>query len=232
MKRYITTTLVALGLSLIGFSLCASCTAYKWQRKNTTPANKKLVTMTSASLKVEKTKRRDNTFIAAKKSKSFIGFKQNSPDTKVNKRETVLAKTRHAARAANDVRNTGQVTAEQLNKHFAKYKNGRLQGKGQVFIDMEKKYGISAKFMAAIATQESGAGTSSRARTRNDCFGMTGFGKKKTWASIDANIESAYSLIDRVYIKKFKVTTVPSIGKKYCVGGNWAAKVQGIMNRI
>lgn len=127
---------------------------------------------------------------------------------------------------------TGQVTAAQLNKHFAKYKNGRLQGKGQVFIDMEKKYGISAKFMASIATLESGAGTSKRARTKNDCFGMTGYGKKKSWASIEANIECAYSLMYRKYIKENR-TTVTSISRKYCErSAHWAKNVSSIMNRI
>lgn len=148
------------------------------------------------------------------------------PTLRTEKKPTVIAQTRNS----NSVLQLGTVTAEQLNKQFARYKNSRLQGKGQVFINMEKKYGISAKFMAAIATQESGAGSSKRARSHNDCFGMTGFRGKK-WASIDSNIESAFSLIDRVYIKHGR-TTVPSIGKKYCVGGNWASKVLGHMNTI
>lgn len=149
-----------------------------------------------------------------------------------NKTRGLLATTRDKAKAGNfgSVCQTGTVTAEALNKHFARY-NGRLQGKGQVFLDMEKKYGISARFMAAIATQESSCGASKRARSNNDCFGMTGFGRGKKWASIDANIESAFSLIDRVYIKRGR-TTVQSIGRVYCVGRGWAGKVAGHMKRI
>lgn len=143
--------------------------------------------------------------------------------------KTVVGATRNAAKGGS-VTSTGTVTAAQLDRHFAKY-NGKLMGKGAKFIEMERKYGISAKFMAAIATQESGAGNSKRARSINDCFGMTGYGKKKRWGSVDENIECAFSLISRVYVQKGR-TTVASIGKKYCVGGNWAAKVQGIMNRI
>lgn len=166
-----------------------------------------------------------------KASKEVTLVKTNKGTT--SKTKGLLAKTRDEAKIkqTGDVRQVGTVTAEALNKHFAKYKGARLQGKGQVFLDMEKKYGISARFMAAIATQESSCGASKRAKNNNDCFGMTGFGRGKKWASIDANIESAFSLIDRVYIKRGR-TTVVSIGRVYCVGGGWAGKVSGHMKRI
>lgn len=151
---------------------------------------------------------------------------------KVNKQEkSILSKTRDRVRISSEVCKTGTVTADQLNRHFARYKNSKLNGKGNVFISMEKKYGISARFMAAIATQESGCGTSNRARTRNDCFGMTGYGKNKRWGSIDSNIECAFSLIDRLYIKKGR-TTVTSIGRVYCATGGWASHVTSHMRRI
>lgn len=152
-----------------------------------------------------------------------------SAASKVQSSKNVVAVARDTAKHSADVRKVGSVTAEELNSHFAKY-NGALKDKGHVFIEMEQKYGVSARFMAAIATQESGCGNAPRTKRTNDCFGMTGCGNKK-WDSIEQNIESAFSLIDRRYIKRGK-TSVASIGKVYCVNKTWASKVSGHMKRI
>lgn len=152
-----------------------------------------------------------------------------SSASEVQGSKNVIATTRSVAKHESDVRKVGSVTVEELNEHFAKY-NGALKGKGHVFIEMEQKYGVSARFMAAIATQESGCGSAPRTKRTNDCFGMTGCGSKK-WDSIEQNIESAFSLIDRRYIKRGK-TSVASIGKVYCVNKTWASKVSGHMKRI
>lgn len=131
---------------------------------------------------------------------------------------------------------TGTITAAELDKHFARMaknsKTGKsiLTGKGRKFIELEQKYGISARFMAGIATQESGAGTSNRARTKNDSFGMTGY-KGRSWSSPEANIECAFSLIDRLYIKQGR-KSIESIGKKYCATGGWARCVRSHMSKM
>lgn len=174
-------------------------------------SKKKLIKKESTKRVVKKTK-------STKRVVAYSGSKKNA-----------LSTARDNAKHGSVVQ-IGTTTAADLDKHFAKY-NGKLVGKGKVFIEMEKKYGVSAKFMAAIATQESGAGKSARARRNNDCFGMTGYGKGKKWASIDANIENAFSLIHRLYVKQGR-TTVASVGKKYCASSGWASKVQHIMNGI
>lgn len=132
--------------------------------------------------------------------------------------------------ASYDVTQTGHVTAKQLEQHFARY-GGVLQGKGLFFIEMEKKYNVSALFMAAIATQESSAGKSARARRVKDSFGMTGR-RGKRWASHEENIEDAFKLVSGgLYVKSGRKT--PSkIGSRYCTTGGWATKVTHHMKGI
>lgn len=129
-----------------------------------------------------------------------------------------------------DVRKTGTVTAQQLDAEFAK-RGGVLKNKGHVFIQMEKKYGVSAQFMAAIAIQESGGGTSRRARRDNDCFGMTG--SKAKYTSIDQNIEIAFDNIKngRYYFNRGK-HTVGSIGRTWSRSKDWSKKVASHMVTI
>lgn len=129
-----------------------------------------------------------------------------------------------------DVRECGKVTDEQLNREFAR-KNGALRHKGKFFIEMEKKYNVSASFMAAIAIQESGHGTSKRAKTHKDCFGMTGSNAR--YNSIEENIEAAFRNMrnGKHYLTKNR-TTICSIGKVYCRTKGWDKKIVLIMKKI
>lgn len=128
-----------------------------------------------------------------------------------------------------DVTASSGVDAAALDRHFARY-GGKLAGKGAVFMEMERKYGVSASFMAAIATQESSCGASARARRVNDCFGMTG--ARRGYASIDENIEAAFKLVSgRLYVGSGRKTP-HRIGSRYCASGGWAGKVAGHMRRI
>ena len=69
-----------------------------------------------------------------------------------------------------DVRTKSEITAEQLD---AKLDN-RLEGTGRYFIEAQEKYGINAEFLAAIAIHESGNGSSTAARRKNNFFGLMG----------------------------------------------------------
>jgi mannosyl-glycoprotein endo-beta-N-acetylglucosaminidase len=75
-----------------------------------------------------------------------------------------------------DLRTTASVTAQQINQYIENYVNSKnkpsvLLGKGQVFIDASKKYGVNALYLAAHAIHESGFGTSRLALTKYNLFG-------------------------------------------------------------
>ncbi|MED4298953.1 glucosaminidase domain-containing protein [Geobacillus stearothermophilus] len=75
-----------------------------------------------------------------------------------------------------DLRTTASVTVQQINQYIENYVNSKnkpsvLLGKGQVFIDAGKKYGVNALYLAAHAIHESGFGTSRLALTKYNLFG-------------------------------------------------------------
>lgn len=143
--------------------------------------------------------------------------------------ENIIKVSRNKAKIEKSVTVTNSVTAEELEKHFSKYPNGKLKGYGEFFIEMEKKHGISARFIAAIATQESGCGT--KCANTNNFFGVRAKKGWKKFESTEHGIEEQFAMIKRVYVANGR-TTVHSIGKRYCAGGKWASKVSSIMNSI
>lgn len=161
---------------------------------------------------------------------SFIElFRQSQPSVQKPSAAREIAKVKKIGNKM-DVCSVGHTTAEELERHFAKYKKSPLKGKGEFFLKMEKKYGISARFIAAIATIESGCGT--HCANKNNFFGVKG-GKRgyRAFSSVEDGIESEFSMIKRVYINQNR-TTVASIGKKYCTNGKWAGMVSGVMKKI
>lgn len=170
-------------------------------------------------------------------SKRHAKLVKKTTNTKLVRRSVAVAPKKvqkPASLASNsyDVSKTGHVTEEQLESHFASRGNSVLKGKGRKFLEMEEKYGVSALFMAGIATQESGGGTSARARRNLDSFGMTGRGRHKKWSSVDQNIEDAFSLVSgKLYVKSGRKTP-DRIGSRYCASGGWAKKVSHHMKTI
>ncbi|MBS4218975.1 SH3 domain-containing protein [Bacillus sp. FJAT-49711] len=79
-----------------------------------------------------------------------------------------------------DLRTPSPVTAAQINNYIANYekqsgKKSVLNGKGQVFIDSGKKYGVNALYLAAHAIHESAFGTSSLSFGKYNFFGFGAF---------------------------------------------------------
>ncbi|MED1468608.1 SH3 domain-containing protein [Bacillus salipaludis] len=76
-----------------------------------------------------------------------------------------------------DLRTQSPVTANQINQYIANYVNltGKysiLTGKGNVFIEVGKRYGINALYLAAHAIHESAFGTSTISISKNNLFGF------------------------------------------------------------
>ena len=86
------------------------------------------------------------------------------------------------------------------------------EGYEESLYHLEQNYGINAVFAMAVSTLESGGGTSSRARNRDNYYGL----------STSTNYGSRYSctmyfgdLINRKYVSQGR-SSVYSIGPKYC----------------
>ncbi|WP_026694247.1 SH3 domain-containing protein [Peribacillus kribbensis] len=76
-----------------------------------------------------------------------------------------------------DLRTQSPVTAQQINFYIdSRYKSFRsvsvLSGKGQLFVDAGKKYGVNSLYLAAHAIHESAFGTSLISIGKNNLFGF------------------------------------------------------------
>ncbi|PLT29436.1 SH3 domain-containing protein [Peribacillus deserti] len=98
-----------------------------------------------------------------------------------------------------DLRTQSTVTAKQINDYvnnnFGNFRSASvLSGKGQVFVDTGKKYGINALYLAAHAIHESAYGTSVISLGKNNLFGFgsydaTAYIASYKFGSVEANIE-------------------------------------------
>lgn len=132
-------------------------------------------------------------------------------------------------------------TAEDLNNYLKG--KGKLEGKGQAFIDAQNKYGISASVLAAICINESGNGKSNLAINKNNIGGVRISGSKefRTFSSVEECIDYMGSFLKRGYLNK-GLTKLYQINAKYCPvsdstdkkGRNsyWASAVNNISNDI
>lgn len=119
-------------------------------------------------------------------------------------------------------------TAEELNKHLS----GVLAGKGAVFLEAERRYGVNAAFLIAICKLESGNGTSRLARCQNNVGGIGGQGNFKTYDSVDDCIFAMAKMFaqGKYYFTQGK-NTIAQIGPTYC-DSRWSGQVSNIMSQI
>ncbi len=129
-------------------------------------------------------------------------------------------------------------SADELNK---KLKNrGVLAGKGQAFINAQKKYGISASVLAAICIQETG-GKSSNATNKNN---VSNIAQGKGWRkfnSVEECIDYTAELLKTNYVNK-GLSCLYQINAKYCpvqdTRGSyasqsaWAGKINQISSQL
>ena len=100
-----------------------------------------------------------------------------------------------------------------------------LSGYGYAFYQMEQTYGVNAIFAISVAELESGSGTSSAFRNKNNAFGI---GPGKYFNSVTEGINYFGQLMNKPL---YKGKNVDQIGSKYCVGGDWANKVKSLMEQ-
>jgi len=128
-------------------------------------------------------------------------------------------------------------TVEDLNNRL---KGTKLEGKGQMFIDAQKKYGINALFLLSIVKCESGYGNAPAVEPNGSVhkYNIAGLksGKKSPRyinpSSYEDCIESLCKNLHKHYISKGK-TTIGSIAKIYAPGNiKWTPKTIDAMSDL
>lgn len=120
---------------------------------------------------------------------------------------------------------------------------GVLSGKGDAFAKYGSQYGVDPTLLAAISMWETGRGTSSMAKNKNNVGGMYDSKNKTfyTYGSIDEGIEAMARNLAKNYINQ-GLTTIPQIQQKYAPSGaandpnglnnNWVKGVTSIYNEL
>lgn len=129
-----------------------------------------------------------------------------------------------------DVRTKSDITAAQLD---AKLKN-RLKGCGQHFIDAQEEYGVNAEFLAAIAIHESGNGSSTAARRKNNFFGLMGSRGQLSFATPRECIMTAAKNISKpngYYFARGNYT-ISRIGRRWATDKRWSSRIVATMKGI
>ena len=140
-----------------------------------------------------------------------------------------------------DVRQKFTGSAADLNKNLG----GVLTGKGNKFLELQEKYGISASVLAAIVNNESAYGKSNAAINKNNVSGTmdpkTNWMKLKTFESVDHCLEYTARNLKNNYIDKGLIS-ISQIHAKYCpvgaandpkgINGGWGSAVNSINNKI
>lgn len=110
------------------------------------------------------------------------------------------------------------------------YKGSPMAGYGEVTLNAGKAHNINPYLIAAIADTES-----TRAMftcNRNNCFGRKSkYGGWMSFNSLTEAIENEASYLETEYVN-IGLVSVEQIASKYCVGGNWASKVNSAIFRI
>ena len=129
-----------------------------------------------------------------------------------------------------DVRTKSEVTAEQLNTKL----DNKLAGAGRYFIEAQKKYGINAEFLVAIAIHESGNGTSVAARRKNNFFGLIGKRGQLSFSSPQECIEYAAKTLTKpegYYFGRGRYT-ISRIASRYAADKRWSSRIIATMKSL
>ncbi|MBY2114266.1 NlpC/P60 family protein [Clostridioides difficile] len=104
---------------------------------------------------------------------------------------------------------TNKEDSDMINKLNKVFK-GKLSNTGSIFVKYSNAYKVNAALMAAISIHETGNGSSSLCKNKNNFFGMKGM----SFSSVDEGIKRGISNLSRNYINTGR-KTLESIRDKY-----------------
>ncbi|HGT1768213.1 TPA: NlpC/P60 family protein [Clostridioides difficile] len=104
---------------------------------------------------------------------------------------------------------TSKEDNDMINKLNKVFKN-KLSNTGSIFVKYSNAYKVNAALMAAISIHETGNGSSSLCKNKNNFFGMKGM----SFSSVDEGIKKGISNLSRNYIHTGR-KTLDSIRDKY-----------------
>ncbi|HBF3304990.1 TPA: NlpC/P60 family protein [Clostridioides difficile] len=104
---------------------------------------------------------------------------------------------------------TSKEDNDMINKLNKVFKN-KLSNTGSIFVKYSNAYKVNAALMAAISIHETGNGSSSLCKNKNNFFGMKGM----SFSSVDEGIKKGISNLSRNYIHTGR-KTLESIRDKY-----------------
>ena len=113
-----------------------------------------------------------------------------------------------------DIGGTSSISAGTLNSKLG----GKLSGYGSSFVKYGNQSGIDPGFLAAVAMHETGNGTSSAVRNKNNAFGIMGSNGLRAFSSLEESIKYTADMLKRLYTSQ-GLNTVEAIQKKYAPVG-------------
>lgn len=154
-----------------------------------------------------------------------------------------------------DVGTPSGLSLEQFRKvlqNNPKDVNGIFSSNSDYFYYAEQSYGVNGLFLAAVAIHESGWGTSSIAKNKNNLFGYMAYDSNPYSSSANfASVSEGIDLLARVFMKYYlkpngtKIyggnvaegkyysgSTVFAVNKHYATDSNWGNSVYNIMKKL
>lgn len=128
----------------------------------------------------------------------------------------------------NDVRVISGLTTEQIRELLPQ----NMKELAPILHDVEHRPNpINAIFLSSIIRLETGNGTSYSYRARNNTGGVMGRNGLRSFSSKNECVSYMHDFLNRGYIRQNRIS-VWRIGSKYCVGGNWASKVNNLSKNM
>ena len=141
-----------------------------------------------------------------------------------------------------DLSKPTNYTAEELDKVYSlmNIKGSRLAGKGAIFKEAEKRYGINALYLMAHSALESSWGRSQIARDKNNFFGIaaydtTPYESAKSFDNVDKGILGAAKWIRQNYYDQGRThlgNKASGMNVLYASDPYWGEKIASIMMTI
>lgn len=131
---------------------------------------------------------------------------------------------RNGGYSQNDVRVKSGLTKEEISQ-LLPYRMKELSEPLYNIENSDKP--INALFLMSLMRLETGNGTSYSYRIKNNVGGVMGRNGTRYFNSKSECLYYMQDFLNRGYINQGRIS-VWTIGSKYCVGGNWASKVNRI----